>query len=58
MEELIESLKRKEPEALKKVMKIFKNRIFNYVNLLVGNIETAEEITQECEEAIKNEMGQ
>jgi RNA polymerase sigma-70 factor (ECF subfamily) len=47
MEELIESLKRKEPEALSKVMKIFKNRIFNYVNLLVGNQETAEEITQD-----------
>lgn len=47
MEELIEGLKKKNSEAFKEVMKMFKNRIFNYLRLLLHDDDLAEELTQD-----------
>lgn len=47
MSELIEKLKAKDEWALKEVMKMYKRPIFNYLFLMLGNREQAEEITQD-----------
>ena len=47
MKELIDSLKKKDETALKKVMTMYKNQIFNYLNMMVGDRELAEELTQD-----------
>ncbi len=47
MDGLIEKLKKRDKAAFKEVMKMYKNRIFNYINLMVNNREVAEELTQE-----------
>ncbi len=47
MNELIEKLKAKDEWALKEVMKMYKRPIFNYLFLMLGNREQAEEITQD-----------
>ncbi len=47
MDELIEKLKRKDENAFKEVMKMYKGQIFNYLLLMLGNREQAEELTQD-----------
>ncbi len=47
MSELIEKLKRRDEEALKEVMHMYRKPIYNYLHLLVGNRELAEEIAQD-----------
>jgi RNA polymerase sigma-70 factor (ECF subfamily) len=47
MKELIERLKKKDEAALKEVMSMFKHQVFNYLNLMLGNSELAEELTQD-----------
>ncbi len=47
MNELIEKLKVKDEWALKEVMKMYKGQIFNYLLLMLGNREQAEELTQD-----------
>lgn len=47
MEELISSLKKKDDEAFKKVMDMYKNKIFKYLRFLVNDSEMAEELTQD-----------
>jgi RNA polymerase sigma-70 factor (ECF subfamily) len=47
MKELIERLKKKDEAALKEVMTMFKHQVFNYLNLMLGNSELAEELTQD-----------
>jgi len=47
MKELIDRLKKKDESALKEVMKMYKNQIFNYLNLMIGDRELAEELTQD-----------
>jgi len=47
MKDLIERLKNKDETALKEVMTMYKNQVFNYLNLMVRNKELAEELTQD-----------
>ncbi len=47
MNELIEKLKRKDEWAFKEVMKMYKGQIFNYLLLMLGSREQAEELTQD-----------
>jgi len=47
MDELINGLKKKDPAAFKRVMELFKNKIFNYLRLMVNDDQTAEELTQD-----------
>jgi RNA polymerase sigma-70 factor (ECF subfamily) len=47
MIELIAGLKRKDETAFKKVMSMYKNQIFNYLNQMLGDKGLAEEITQD-----------
>ncbi|MHC4930439.1 MAG: RNA polymerase sigma factor [Planctomycetota bacterium] len=47
MKDLVKRLKNKEEAALKEVMAMYKNKIFNYLYLMLGEKETAEEITQD-----------
>jgi RNA polymerase sigma-70 factor (ECF subfamily) len=47
MEGLIAKLKRRDKNAFKEIMKLYKNMIFNYINLMINNRELAEELTQE-----------
>jgi RNA polymerase sigma-70 factor, ECF subfamily len=47
MHDLIERLKTGNEDALKEVMALYKKPIFNYLNLLVGNRQLAEELTQD-----------
>ncbi len=47
MEQLIAGLKKKDPEAFKEVMALYKNKIFNYLKVLLKNDEIAEELTQD-----------
>ncbi len=47
MTELIERLKKKDEAALRKVMGMYKNQIFNYLNLMLGDRNLAEELTQD-----------
>ena len=47
MKELIDKLKKKDESALKEVMKMYKNQVFNYLNLMIGDRELAEELTQD-----------
>ncbi len=47
MKELIERLKNKDDEALKKVMKMYKNEVYNYICLMMGHKEIARDITQD-----------
>lgn len=47
MRELIDGLKRKDANALKKVMDLYKNRIYNYLRLMVKDEQVAEELTQD-----------
>ena len=47
MEELINGLKERDPAAFKKVMELFKNKIYNYLRLMVNDDQTAEELTQD-----------
>lgn len=44
---LIERLKKKDESALNEVMAMYKSQIFNYLNLMTGNKEMAEELTQD-----------
>jgi RNA polymerase sigma-70 factor, ECF subfamily len=46
-DDLIERLKRKEEDALREVMTMYKNRILNFLHLMVGNRQMAEELTQD-----------
>jgi RNA polymerase sigma-70 factor, ECF subfamily len=47
MTELIERLKQKDEAALKEVMSMYKNQVFHYLNVMLGNKELAEELTQD-----------
>ena len=47
MKDLIVRLKKKEEAALKEVMNMYKNQIFNYLNLMLSDRELAEELTQD-----------
>jgi RNA polymerase sigma-70 factor (ECF subfamily) len=47
MDDLIAGLKKKEETALKKVMSLYKNKIYNYLRVLVSSDEIAEELTQD-----------
>ncbi|MCP4219234.1 MAG: RNA polymerase sigma factor [bacterium] len=47
MKDLIERLKKKDESALKEVMSMYKSQIFNYLNLMLGNRQLAEELTQD-----------
>lgn len=47
MNELIERLKQKDETALREVMRMYKNQIFNYLNLMISDRELAEELTQD-----------
>lgn len=47
IQDLIARLKKKEDRALKEVMAMYKNQIFNYLNLMVSDRELAEELTQD-----------
>jgi RNA polymerase sigma-70 factor (ECF subfamily) len=47
MKDLIERLKKKDEAALKEVMSMYKNQVYNYLNLMLGNSELAEELTQD-----------
>ena len=47
IQDLIARLKNKEQSALNKVMAMYKNQIFNYLNLMTGDREMAEELTQD-----------
>ena len=47
MNDLIERLKNKDEAAFKEVMTMYKNQVFNYLNLMVRNKGLAEELTQD-----------
>ena len=47
MNALIEKLKKKDEAALKEVMSMYKKPVCNFLNLMVGNRELAEELTQD-----------
>lgn len=47
MKDLIKRLKKKEEAALKEVMAMYKNKIFNYLYLMLSDKEMAEDITQD-----------
>lgn len=47
MKDLIERLKKKDQTALKEVMSMYKTQVYNYLNLMLGNSELAEELTQD-----------
>ncbi|MCP5102582.1 MAG: RNA polymerase sigma factor [bacterium] len=47
MKDLIERLKKKDEAALKEVMSMYKTHVYNYLNLMIGNSELAEELTQD-----------
>ena len=47
MDDLIAKLKEKNEAALKEVMAMYKKPIFNYLSLLLGNRQLAEELTQD-----------
>jgi RNA polymerase sigma-70 factor (ECF subfamily) len=47
MKDLIERLKKKDETALREVMSMYKNQVYNYLNLMTGNSELAEELTQD-----------
>lgn len=46
-QDLIERLKKKDNTALNEVMAMYKTQIFNYLKLMTGNAEQAEELTQD-----------
>ncbi len=46
-QELIERLKKKDNTALNEVMAMYKNQIFNYLKMMTGSKELAEELTQD-----------
>jgi RNA polymerase sigma-70 factor (ECF subfamily) len=47
MNELITRLKNKEEAALSELMAMYKNKIFNYLYMMTGDREIAEDLTQE-----------
>ena len=47
MNELLDKLKKGDEQAFKEVMSLYKNQIFNYLALMMGNREVAEELTQD-----------
>ncbi len=47
MDELIDGLKKRDESALREVMTMYKTKIYNYLRVLVGNSELAEELTQD-----------
>jgi len=47
MHDLIQRLKSRDETALKEVMAMYKKPIYNYLNLLLGNRQLAEELTQD-----------
>jgi RNA polymerase sigma-70 factor (ECF subfamily) len=47
MNDLIARLKQRDEAAFKEVMSMYKNPIFNYLSLLLGNRQLAEELTQD-----------
>jgi RNA polymerase sigma-70 factor (ECF subfamily) len=47
MKDLIARLKKKDQSALSEVMAMYKNQIFNYLNLMTGDREMSEELTQD-----------
>ncbi len=46
-ENVIERLKKKDEAALKEVMAMYKNQILNYLSLMLGDRDKAEELTQD-----------
>lgn len=46
-QELIDGLKRKDEQALKKVMSLYKDRIYTYLRMLTGDPALAEELAQD-----------
>ena len=47
MDDLIKQLKAGNEAALKEVMTMYKKPIYNYLNMLLGNRQLAEELTQD-----------
>lgn len=47
MKDVIERLKKKDEAALKEVMSMYKNQVHNYLYVMTGNSELAEELTQD-----------
>jgi len=47
MHDLIKRLKSRDEAALKEVMAMYKKPIYNYLNMLLGNRQLAEELTQD-----------
>jgi len=47
MKEIIDGLKKKDKLAFKKVMDLYKNKIYNYLRMMLNNEQTAEELTQD-----------
>lgn len=47
MNELLEKFKKGDENAFKEVMSMYKSRIFNYLSVMMGNREVAEELTQD-----------
>ena len=47
MDELIDGLKKGDPIAFKKVLEMYKNKIYNYLRLMIHNEQIAEELTQD-----------
>jgi RNA polymerase sigma-70 factor (ECF subfamily) len=47
MHDLIQRLKSRDETALKELMTMYKKPIYNYLNLLLGNRQLAEELTQD-----------
>lgn len=45
--ELIARLKKKDESAFNEVMEMYKNRIYNYLHLMLGDRDMAEELTQD-----------
>ncbi|MGE5343761.1 MAG: RNA polymerase sigma factor [Candidatus Omnitrophota bacterium] len=45
--QLIERLKKKDETALKEVMAMYKDQLYNYLHLMLGNKQRAEELTQD-----------
>ena len=47
MEELVDGLRNRDEAAFKKVMELFKNKIYNYLRLMTNDDQLAEELTQD-----------
>jgi len=47
MKDLIKRLKQKDEDAFREIMNMYKNRIFNYLKVMIDDRQRAEELTQE-----------